>query len=62
MGVGDQYGGFPLVVFELINIAWPRPYAVAPDAPWWQLWAVPLVLGTILGTTLNILMNKIRQS
>jgi amino acid transporter len=48
-------------VFEFINIAWPRPYAVSPDAPWWQLWAVPLVLGSILGlTTLYLLFDKIR--
>lgn len=46
-------------VFEFINIAWPRPYAVSPDAPWWQLWAVPLVLGSILGmTTLYVLIGK----
>jgi amino acid transporter len=46
-------------VFEFINIAWPRPYAVSPDAPWWQLWAVPLVLGSILGmTTLYVLVGK----
>ncbi|MBM4127285.1 MAG: amino acid permease [Nitrospira sp.] len=46
-------------VFEFINIAWPRPYAVSPDAPWWQLWAVPLVLGSILGmTTLYVLFGK----
>jgi hypothetical protein len=49
-------------VFEFINIAWPRPYAVSPGAPWWQLWAVPLVLGSILGmTTLYVLMEKIRR-
>lgn len=46
-------------VFEFINIAWPRPYAVAPDAPWWQLWAVPLVLGGILAlTTLQMLVGR----
>ena len=46
-------------VFEFVNIAWPRPYAVSPDAPWWQLWAVPLVLGSILGmTTLYVLIVK----
>ena len=46
-------------VFEFSNIAWPRAYAVSPDAPWWQLWAVPLVLGSILGvTTLYILVKK----
>ncbi len=45
-------------VFEFVNIAWPRAYAVSPNAPWWQLWAVPLVLGSILGvTTLYVLIN-----
>lgn len=48
-------------LFELINIAWPRSYAVATDAPWWQLWAIPLVLGSILSlTTIVILVNKFR--
>ncbi len=46
-------------LFEFINIAWPRAYAVAPDAPWWQLWAVPLVLGGILAlTTLQVLVGR----
>jgi amino acid transporter len=50
-------------VFEFVNIAWPRAYAVSANAPWWQLWAVPLVLGSILGvTTLYVLMNKIRRN
>jgi amino acid transporter len=50
-------------VFEFVNIAWPRPYAVSPDAPWWQLWAVPLVLGSIVGlTTLYILLGRIRAN
>jgi amino acid transporter len=50
-------------LFEFVNIAWPRAYAVSPNAPWWQLWAVPLVLGSILGvTTLYVLMNKIRRN
>jgi amino acid transporter len=49
-------------VFELVNIAWPRPYATAPDAPWWQLWAVPLVLGSILViTALYVLINRMRK-
>ena len=49
-------------VFEFVNIAWPRAYAVAPNAPWWQLWAVPLVLGGILSiTTLYILMGRVRK-
>ena len=46
-------------LFEFINIAWPRPYATSPNAPWWQLWAVPLVLGSILTvTTLYILVGR----
>lgn len=50
-------------VFEFTNIAWPRAYAVSPNAPWWQLWAVPLVLGSILSiTTLYILFTKTRRS
>ena len=50
-------------VFEFVNIAWPRAYAVSPNAPWWQLWAVPLVLGSILGaTTLYVLIGKSRRN
>lgn len=46
-------------LFELINIAWPRSYLASPDAPWWQIWAVPLVLGSILLiTTLSILIRR----
>jgi len=50
-------------VFEFVNIAWPRTYAVSSNAPWWQLWAVPLVLGSILSiTTLYVLINKDRRN
>jgi amino acid transporter len=50
-------------VFEFSNIAWPRAYAVSSNAPWWQLWAVPLVLGSILSvTTVYIMINKIRRN
>ncbi|MGH7181415.1 MAG: APC family permease [Nitrospiraceae bacterium] len=50
-------------LFEFVNIAWPRAYAVAPNAPWWQLWAVPLVLGSILAvTTLYVLTDKGRKN
>jgi amino acid transporter len=60
-GVPINTVAFLWSVFEFINIAWPRPYATSPDAPWWQLWAVPLVLGSILGmTTLYVLMGKFR--
>jgi amino acid transporter len=50
---------FSWSLFELINIAWPRSYFASADAPWWQLWAVPLVLGSILSiTTLSILIRR----
>ncbi len=42
---------FAWALFELINIGWPREYVTAPGAPWWQRWAVPLVLGAILTLT-----------
>ncbi len=49
---------FAWALFELINIAWPRAYAISVDAPWWQLWATPLVLSGILGMTTLILFVK----
>lgn len=54
---------FIWALFELINIAWPRPYAISADAPWWQLWATPLVLGSILAiTTIYLLFKKLLRS
>jgi amino acid transporter len=62
-GLVINTAAFVWSVFEFSNIAWPRAYAVSPNAPWWQLWAVPLVLGSILGvTTLYILIKKIRRN
>jgi amino acid transporter len=62
-GLAINVAAFLWSVFEFVNIAWPRAYAVSPDAPWWQLWAVPLVLGSILGvTTLYVLINNSRRS
>ncbi len=50
---------FIWALFELINIGWPRDYIAAPGASWWQLWAVPLVLGVILAlTTLHVQMGR----
>jgi amino acid transporter len=62
-GLAINVAAFLWSLFEFVNISWPRVYAVSPDAPWWQLWAVPLVLGSILSvTTLYILINKIRRN
>ena len=34
--------------FETVNIAWPRTSLAPPDAPFYQVWAAPLVLALIL--------------
>jgi amino acid transporter len=34
--------------FETVNIAWPRTSLAPPGAPFYQVWAAPLVLGLIL--------------
>ena len=36
-GLLINMAAFLWALFEFVNIAWPRPYAVAPGAPWWQL-------------------------
>ena len=38
------------LVFETINIAWPRTSLAPPGAPFYQVWAAPLVL-VIIGAT-----------
>jgi len=35
------------LAFETANIAWPRETIAPPGAPWYQLWAAPLVLAVI---------------
>ena len=61
-GLTINVAAFLWSLFEFVNISWPRVYAVSSDAPWWQLWAVPLVLGSILGvTTLYILVSNRRR-
>jgi amino acid transporter len=61
-GLAINVAAFFWSLFEFVNISWPRAYAVSPGAPWWQLWAVPLVLGSILGvTTLYVLISHVRR-
>ena len=58
-GLAINVAAFLWSLFEFINLAWPRAYAVAPDAPWWQLWAVPLVMSIILAiVTVQVLTGK----
>jgi amino acid transporter len=35
------------LAFETINIAWPRTVLAPPGAPFYQVWAAPLVLALI---------------
>lgn len=35
------------LAFEAANIAWPREALAPPAAPWYQIWAAPLVLALI---------------
>jgi amino acid transporter len=35
------------LAFETANIAWPRESIAPPGAPWYQVWAAPLVLALI---------------
>jgi amino acid transporter len=35
------------LAFETVNIAWPRTSLAPPGAPWYQVWAAPLVLAVI---------------
>src|SRR5262245_26232381 len=35
------------LAFETTNIAWPRTSLAPPGAPWYQVWAAPLVLSVI---------------
>ena len=36
---------------ETVNIAWPRESIAPPGAPWYQIWAAPLLIGgvTVVG-------------
>ncbi|MGW5126374.1 APC family permease [Streptomyces sp. NPDC004069] len=53
--------------FELINIAWPRSVLAPPGAPWWVVWAAPLVTAIALAVGLVYLavarpQDKVRRS
>jgi hypothetical protein len=38
------------LAFETVNIAWPRESIAPEGAPFYQVWAAPLVLALIAGT------------
>jgi amino acid transporter len=44
------------LAFEAVNIAWPRKSIAPPDAPFYQVWAAPLMLGAIAAAGLAYLV------
>jgi len=44
------------LTFETLNIAWPRSSIAPPGAPFYQVWAAPLVLAVIAVTGLAYLL------
>ena len=44
------------LAFETVNIAWPRGSIAPPDAPFYQVWAAPLVLTAITVAGLGYLL------
>jgi amino acid transporter len=52
--------------FEFVNVAWPRAALAPVGAPWYQLWAAPLVTGFVTLTGLAYLLiarphRRVRQ-
>jgi amino acid transporter len=46
-GVPVNLTAFVWLLFESINVAWPRVSLAPPDAPWFQVWAVILVFAAL---------------
>ena len=47
------------LIFEAVNMAWPRASLAPPGAPFWQVWAVVLVSAVlVLVGTLYVLINR----
>ena len=42
--------------FETVNIAWPRASLAPPGAPFYQVWAAPIVLALIVVVGLAYLL------
>jgi amino acid transporter len=47
------YAAAGWIVFETVNIAWPR----TPNAPWYENWAVPVMAALIGGLGLVVRMT-----
>ncbi|WP_432181116.1 hypothetical protein [Streptomyces sp. NBC_00063] len=44
--------------FELVNICWPRTILAPAGAPWCQIWAAPLGVGTVTLAGLAYLLTR----
>ncbi len=44
--------------FEVVNICWPRAVLSPAGAPWYQIWAAPLGVGTVTLTGLGYLLAR----
>jgi amino acid transporter len=47
LGLAVNVAAVAWLAFEAVNIAWPRESIAPPDAPTYQVWAAPIVLGVI---------------
>jgi hypothetical protein len=45
------------LAFETVNVAWPRE-TLAPRAPFYQVWAAPIVLGLIGAMGAVLLLSR----
>jgi amino acid transporter len=52
------------LVAETINIAWPRTSIAPPGAPWYQVWAAPLLISglTVVGLTYLVVARPYRRA
>ncbi|WP_047286419.1 APC family permease [Pseudomonas protegens] len=46
-GLPVNLAAFVWLLFESVNVAWPRESLAPPGAPWFQVWAVVLVFSTL---------------
>ena len=47
LGLALNVAAVTWLAVETVNIAWPRRILAPPDAPWYQVWAAPLLLVVI---------------
>ena len=48
-------GAVAWLAFETVNVAWPRESLAPVGAPWYQVWAAPMVVAAITAVGLSYL-------